>query len=605
MLKQTAAESLSNPERRGRKKDTRSLDEVKALVLGYLADGDRVEEAMMRVGRGVHTYNAWRKRDPAFMEKVVNLRARMAGKAPEDVGEFGQWREKYLFMKTYPHMWQWVDLLEGREPRDLHPAQVYRPGWSSRILVNTPPNHAKSTTITMDYVTYRICKDPNVRVIIVSESQNMAKKLLRGIKTRLTHPKFNALHQDFGPPGGFQQGAASWTESMIYVGSRDSAEKDPTVEALGVNGQIYGSRADLIILDDCISLKSCRTKNSREKLLDWINTEVSSRLEPKTGRLLVVGTRLAFDDLYQEILRLDNANVWTYLTQPAILEWGEGPFDHKVLWEDRFPSSELSAIMQQYGQDLKKFRLVYQQIADPEDATFPAPAVEGCTTGYNVGQIPEWLRPGGMTGLYTIGGLDPAGSGYTAMIVLGVDKKTKMRYVIDAVNQKNMKPHDLRAMVLSLTQRYKINEWRIEKNGLQTLISQDAELRASLLQAGARVIEHHTGINKWDPDFGVASMAPLFLGALEVPKRNLISIPGQGRQRTIRELTEQLITWEPETSQKTDLVMALWFAELGARKIVKTNEGQFATNRWATRGQVARRQVVNIADWVERQPVRV
>ena len=262
--------------------------------------------------------------------------------------------------------------------------------------------------------------------------------------------------------------------------------------------------------------------------------------------------------------------------------------------------------MQQYGQDLKKFRLVYQQIADPEDATFPAPAVEGCTVGYLPGSIPNWLRPNGMQGLYTIGGLDPAGSGYTAMIVLGVDKSTKVRYIIDAINQKGMKPHDLRATVLALTLKYKINEWRIEKNGLQTLISQDAELRASLLQAGARVIEHHTGINKWDPDFGVASMAPLFLGALEVPKKNLITLPSGGRgARAMRELHEQLVTWEPETSQKTDLVMALWFAELGARKIVKNSTAQYAQNRWATRGQIARRSVVNLSDWMEQQPAMV
>jgi hypothetical protein len=37
---------------------------------------------------------------------------------------------------------------------------------------------------------------------------------------------------------------------MIYLGTgRDSGEKDPTVQALGFGSQIYGARADLIIVE--------------------------------------------------------------------------------------------------------------------------------------------------------------------------------------------------------------------------------------------------------------------------------------------------------------------------------------------------------------------
>jgi hypothetical protein len=31
------------------------------------------------------------------------------------------------------------------------------------LIVNTPPEHAKSTTITVNYTTWRICQDPNIR----------------------------------------------------------------------------------------------------------------------------------------------------------------------------------------------------------------------------------------------------------------------------------------------------------------------------------------------------------------------------------------------------------------------------------------------------------
>ena len=60
----------------------------------------------------------------------------------------------------------------------------------SRLLVNVPPNHAKSMTITINYVTYRIAKDPNINVLIVSKTQEQAKKFLYAIKQRLTHPRY-------------------------------------------------------------------------------------------------------------------------------------------------------------------------------------------------------------------------------------------------------------------------------------------------------------------------------------------------------------------------------------------------------------------------------
>ncbi len=52
---------------------------------------------------------------------------------------------------------------------------------------------------------------------------------------------------------------------MIYLGAgRDSGEKDPTVQALGFGSQIYGARADLIILDDVVM--NANAMSGRSKL---------------------------------------------------------------------------------------------------------------------------------------------------------------------------------------------------------------------------------------------------------------------------------------------------------------------------------------------------
>ena len=595
-------------ETRGRKAGGVPKEQVQARSLEFFAQGMSVAQVCAKVDRSRQTYELWRATTEGYAEKVDRIRAKLKGAAQTvEISDFISFRKKYLGVDTFWHQRQWIDLLEGREPQDFHESQIYRPGGprKDRILINTPPNHGKSTTITHDYVAYRICKDPTIRVIILSASKRSADKFLRAVKNRLSHPKYDALIRDFGPgPQGFRDENSPWTQDMFYVAGADPAEKDPTVQSLGLGGQIYGARADLIIMDDVITLKTARQKNHRQNTIDYMRTEALSRLEPGTGRLLVVGTRLSFDDLYGEIIRQDEAGVWTYLTQPMILEYGETPAQHHTLWPERFDGLQAHGIMADHGHDMARFRLVYQQEAAPEDAVFPADAVEGCCVAVNPGLNSCSMRQDGMNGLYVVGGVDLAASGFTAFVILGVDKRTKMRYLIDCLNIRAMKPHILRAKMIEWTKLYRVNEWRVEKNGLQTLLSQDAVLRAELLGNSSRLVEHHTveygHTGKWDPDFGVATLAPLFLGALESPKANLITIPNNHTHRAIRELIDQLVSWEPATVGKTDLVMALWFADLGARKQLIVGQQQHMPNRWATKGQLASRVVLRIQDYLDK-----
>lgn len=583
---------------------TSKVNELKQKVLGHLADGLTVREAMAKVDRAEETYKWWRKQDQDFCVAVDRLRAKKLGKdVSVPIGEFAEFRDKYLGMKTFPHQHQWIDVIENRVPTDLDPAVVYSQGRGTRIVINTPPFHAKSATLTIDYTVYRICKDPNVKIILISESRDMSRKMLVAIKERLTNPKYDKMHQDFGPAGGFKVGAASWTQDLIYVGNRDSAEKDPTVEVLGVGSQIYGARADLIIMDDCVTLKTARTAGQTEKIMQYIDQEVSSRLGPQ-GILLMVGTRVSQGDVYSRFIRRDDdkgdeaRRVWTYFAQPAVLEYADQPEDWRVLWDYLWSGPSLSIRRDEI--DSTTWNLVYQQVQVAEDATFPEEAVMGCRVVGTVGAVTDRIRPGGMSGLYIVVGLDPAGAGHTALVVLGVDRKTKRRYLIDCINQRGMTPLQLRDQVSRICKLYTPKEWRIEKNGLQTHISQDPELRQIIMGSGGRIVEHHTHSNKWDPSFGVMSLAPLFLGALETPKNPGIIIPDNGHHKGVLSLLDQLITWEPDTKGKTDLVMALWFADLGCRKWVQAaNLSTHRENRYATRSQVQRRQVINLEEYYE------
>ena len=568
-------------------------DAVKKQIIDFLMQGYSVQKACDAVGRSIKTYEYYRKTDPDFALAIDKIRSMTArgemGGPTQEVPPFPEFSKKYLGTEVFTHQRHWIDLLEGRVPQDVHPSIIYEPGAPDLLIVNTPPEHAKSTTITVNYAVYRICQNPNIRIMIVSKTQAMAQKFLLSIKNRLTHPRYQDLHLAFGPAGGFEKNSDSWKQDLIYLSAdaRDSGEKDPTVQAIGIRGHIYGSRADLIIMDDCVDHTNA---HEYEKQIDWIQSEVMSRIDNDGGKLLVVGTRLRPKDLYSELrdpMRYpDETSPWTYFAQPAVLEFADNSKDWVTLWaKTNMPPVSGKGVPDENGlydkwtgEALSKKRgrmspnlwaMVYQQQQVHEDSAFPSDAVKGViNAGRNIGRIPKGMpgvRPQGMDGLIVVAGFDPAGAGYSAAVAIGLDISTQKRYLLDVSNVAGMLPDEIRSLIKDWTDKYNISEWRIEKNAFQTMLTQDREVREYLSSRGAVLREHHTGQNKWDTDFGVASLTTLFHGYEE--GNALIEFPSTHASEGLKALIEQLVTWYPDSpkSQKKDCVMAFWFAELACR----------------------------------------
>jgi hypothetical protein len=588
---------------------------VKAEILKLYESGHTAADACRMAGKSADIWKYYKRTDPDFKEKVDLINARQAG--AKTTGEnrdisFEEFSVKYLNSMRFRHQLQWIDLIEGREPRDLHPNQVYHKGDPDTVIINTPPGHAKSTTITMDYVTYKIVTNPEFRVVVISKTETMAKKFLLGIKRRLTNAAFAQMQIDFAPPQGFELSAEMWTSKMIYFGHGDSDQKDPNVEVLGIGQQIYGARADLIILDDIEDLNNAPQYAAH---LDYIMQDVMTRDAP----LLVVGTRVAPVDIYSELLNPEHydgeESDWTYLSQPAVLELADDPEDWVTLWpySDR-PHAIHPGVQNAEGlwpkwdgPRLAKLRrklkpstwaLVYMQQPVTEDAAFPIEAINGCQTSR------PRATPINLFSSYTVAGLDPAtSSGFTASTVLTVDRDTGKRYLIDVFN-KQLRAAGLRQFIMDWTEKYHINEWRIEKNAFQAFLTQDREINQFLAARGVRLKEHHTGNNKNDPQWGVASLDSLFRGWQD--GNALLDLPGLSQSESYRQWKEQLTTWYPDhpKTQKIDLVMSFWFAELGAREVTRhigVRNQQFLDNPYLSENDLAQRTVINIDEYLQSQ----
>ena len=456
---------------------TLSAPEAKKRLIALIADGVKIEDACRAVGKSVKSYEYYRVSDPQFKEAVDLSRViqKRKGVISEDDANisFEDFRAKYLNSQTFPHQRNITSLLEEGEPAWLHGNMTYEPGFKNYVLVNMPPEHAKSMTVSIDYVTYRIVTNPNVRIKLVSKTQAMAKEFLYAIKQRLTSPQWAELQRRYAPAEGFKATAEKWTQDAIYL-ERDSGEKDPTVQALGIGGQIYGARADLIILDDCVTLANA---GEYEKQIRWIQQEVLTRVGP-TGKILVVGTRVDPMDLYREMRNPerypDNKSPWTYLAMPAVLEFDDDPEKWITLWPksdrpwdtDETPADEDGLYPRWSGPHLRRRRglidpktwaMVYQQQDVESTAIFAPDCVRGSVSGMRaIGPLIPGApgHPDNLNSQYIVASMDPAMSGDTFSVIMSGDRTTGKRYLLEASRMPAPTPQQIRDLIFHWTEKY-------------------------------------------------------------------------------------------------------------------------------------------------------
>ncbi len=267
----------------------------------------------------------------------------------------------------------------------------------------------------------------------------------------------------------FNSKSASWQATRITFGDelRESGEKDPNIEAVGIGGQIYGKRADMIIVDDAVTLSNA---NDFERQIKWLTQDVRSRLNP-TGKLIIIGTRVASVDLYRELRQEDRYPgglvPWTYLAMPALLTADENPDKWETLWpfsdapfdgqEDSdknedglYPRwSGRNLYNERQAMDASTWALVYQQQDISENSAFDPVCVRGSIDGMRKSGALVAGHPGhprDLSGFSIICGLDPAMIGDTAAVCYAIDRNSNKRYIVDAIK---LNVHDSPKLIIS------------------------------------------------------------------------------------------------------------------------------------------------------------
>lgn len=174
------------------------------------------------------------------------------------------------------------------------------------VLIEMPPRHGKSMTVSETFPSFYLAKNPTKRVITAAYSDGLAKKF-----GRLNRNKFGEFANDlFG----------------IKLSESNSAIKDWGIQdmnggmiATGIGGSITGQGADLMIIDDPIkNAKEANSQVIRDNIWDEWESTLSTRLHDGAS-LIVIMTRWHEDDLIGRLLAR-SPREWIRLRLPAIAE---------------------------------------------------------------------------------------------------------------------------------------------------------------------------------------------------------------------------------------------------------------------------------------------
>lgn len=159
-------------------------------------------------------------------------------------------------------------------------------------MVLWPRNSFKSSVFDIAYAAWLIAKNPDIRILVCSETAKQAQEFVEKSKEIIDSEWYR---ERFGIHRG-----KKWRQGSFVSALRTRSEiKEPTLQATGVGEVRTGMHWDFVIMDDVCSQENTRTPEAVEALWFWFG-ETLAQLDPGCW-LLVIGTLHHYADIYCRI----------------------------------------------------------------------------------------------------------------------------------------------------------------------------------------------------------------------------------------------------------------------------------------------------------------
>ena len=286
----------------------------------------------------------------------------------------------------------WAELGLPSPTRAQYAIADYLQNGPKRLQVQAFRGVGKSW-ITGAFVLWTLFNDPERKVMIISASKERADNMSIFLqKLIIDTPWLKHLQP--------KSDDSRWSRISFDVNC--SPHQAPSVKSVGITGQLTGSRADLMILDDIEVPGNSLTEFMREKLLQ-LCTEAESILTPKNdSRIMYLGTPQTTFTIYRRLAernyrpmvwparypRADKLNKYGEVLAQDILEDIEQGADEWTPTDDRFTDEDL--IEREASMGRSNFMLQFQLDTTLSDAQkFPLKMADLVITSVNPTTAPE------------------------------------------------------------------------------------------------------------------------------------------------------------------------------------------------------------------------
>ena len=248
--------------------------------------------------------------------------------------------------------------------------------------------------ITGAFVLWTLFNDPERKIMIISASKERADNMSIFLqKLIIETPWLTHLRP--------KSDDSRWSRISFDVNC--SPHQAPSVKSVGITGQLTGSRADLMILDDIEVPGNSMTELMREKLLQ-LCTEAESILTPKNdSRIMYLGTPQTTFTVYRKLAersyrpfvwpsrypRKDKLSQYEGLLAPQIVsDIEEGVDEWSVTDPDRFDNVDL--LEREASMGRSNYMLQFQLDTSLSDAEkFPLKMADLVITSVNPTEAPD------------------------------------------------------------------------------------------------------------------------------------------------------------------------------------------------------------------------
>jgi len=220
-------------------------------------------------------------------------------------------------------------------------------GKISRLMINVPFQHGKTTLCTKYFLSWWLMSFPNTRVLLGAHETSYAKQ--KGADVR-------DVINEWGGRVGIRlkedtQAKDEWKLDMF----------DGGMVSRGMKGSIQGRPGDLLVIEDPYKDENdYLSVPSNEQKWSWYTKVAYTRLSPNAP-IIVVSTPWGKDDLCARIKKhaKETDEPWTVISFKAIAEEDDplGRQPGEALWEERVPLRKLK-IMQKMSPSW--FKVCYQ-----------------------------------------------------------------------------------------------------------------------------------------------------------------------------------------------------------------------------------------------------